>query len=148
MKKPLSIPPTYFYLSIIINTAIFFFIPKYNVIPFPINLSGIALLIAGLYLIAKPYYLFKRYGTPEDYSKSTCVVCESCYKYSRNPMYLGAFIFLIGLAVFLKNVIGFISPVIFFLFINFMFIPFEENKMKNEIGQEYLEYKNRVRRWV
>jgi protein-S-isoprenylcysteine O-methyltransferase Ste14 len=29
-----------------------------------------------------------------------------------------------------------------------MFIPYEEEKMEATFGEEYLEYKRRVRRWL
>ncbi len=40
------------------------------------------------------------------------------------------------------------SPIIFFGVINWMFIPYEEEKMQKELGQEYLDYKNKVRCWI
>lgn len=29
-----------------------------------------------------------------------------------------------------------------------MFIPYEEEKMENELGQKYLDYKNKVKCWI
>ena len=63
-------------------------------------------------------------------------------------MYLGGVLFLTGLALLLQNVMAFISPVLFFLIMNFMFIPYEEQKMLKEHGDPYRLYKNKVRRWI
>ena len=63
-------------------------------------------------------------------------------------MYLGSITFLFGLSFVLGNLISFISPIFFFAIINWMFIPYEEEKMKDEIGTEYLEYMKKVRRWI
>ena len=147
-QKIISIPPTYFGCCIIINIFLYFFIPKMNLIIFPMNLFGIFLMLFGFFLISSPYYLFKKYNTPEKYEKSTCVVETGLYKYSRNPMYLGGLFFLTGLSVLLGNIISFISPILFFIIMNWMFIPYEEEKMEKEVGQKYSDYKRKVRCWL
>jgi len=63
-------------------------------------------------------------------------------------MYLGFLIFLIGLSFALGNLISFISSILFFTIINWMFIPYEEEKMEDELGMEYLEYKKKIKRWI
>ncbi len=118
-----------------------------NLIKFPINLIGIFFLVLGFYLISKSYYLFKEYNTPENFNKSTHLVQTNLYKYSRNPMYLGAVVFFVGLSFILGNVISFVVPIFFFIIINFMFIPYEEDKMVNTFGDEYLSYKKKVKCW-
>ena len=147
-KKIISIPPNYFFACIFLNISFYFIFKEFNLIKFPFNLSGILLIILGFYLIAKSYYIFKKNNTPEKYLPVNCLVKESLYKYSRNPMYLGGVIALIGIVILISNIIAFILPFLFFLIINFMFIPYEEQKMIEEVGAEYLEYKNKVRRWV
>ena len=146
-KRIISIPPNYFYLCVIISILFYFFFPQMNLIDFPITLLGIPLIVFGLYLVIKSYYLFKKHSTSEKFEKSTCVVRMGLYRYSRNPMYLGGVVCLVGLSTFLGNMISFLSPILFFALMNWMFIPFEEEKMKRELGKEYLNYKNQARRW-
>ena len=119
-----------------------------NLIIFPMNLFGIPLMLLGFFLIMNAYYLFKKHHTPEKFEKSTCVVKTGLYKRSRNPMYLGGLFFLMGLSILSGNIISFISPILFFIIINWMFIPYEEEKMGKEIGKEYVDYKKKVRRWI
>ena len=102
----------------------------------------------GIYFIVKSSYSLKKQNTPDNFRISTAVVETGLYKYSRNPMYLGALIFLIGLSVLFGNLISFISPVLFFIIINWMFIPYEEEKMEKEMGEEYVEYKKTARCWL
>jgi len=146
-KKIISIPPTYFYLCVVLNIIFYFIFNEYNLIKFPINLIGILLLVPGFNMVANSYYIFKKYNTPEKYLPAKCLVKDGLYKYSRNPMYLGGIIILIGIAILISNIIAFFLPFLFFLIMNFMFIPFEEEKMHFEIGDEYIEYKKKVRRW-
>ncbi|MFA5075960.1 MAG: isoprenylcysteine carboxylmethyltransferase family protein [Patescibacteria group bacterium] len=147
MKKIVSIPPNYFYLSLIISVLFFYFIPSANLINFPYNSIGLILVIVGFYLIIRSWLLFRKHQTPESFADSTRLVIENLYRFSRNPMYLGGVISLLGLAIFLGNLISLLTPVVFFLVTNFMFIPYEEEKMIKTFGQEYLNYKNKTRRW-
>ena len=147
-NKIISIPPTFFYICFLINIATLFIPNLKKIIIFPVNLSGILIIILGTYLIMSPYYLFKKYNTPEKFKKSSSVIKNGLYKYSRNPMYLGMVIFLLGLSVLIGNVVGFITPIFLFTILNFMFIPYEEERMEKEQGKEYLNYKNKVGRWL
>ena len=146
-KKIISIPPTYFYILIIFNIVFYFIFKEFNMIKFPFNLSGVLLIIPGFYMVIKSYYIFKKNNTPERYLPVRCLVKESLYNYSRNPMYLGGVIRLIGITILISNTIAFILPFLFFMIMNFMFIPYEEQKMLEEVGEEYIEYKNKVSRW-
>jgi hypothetical protein len=60
------------------------------------------------------------------------------FQFSRNPMYLGGVIVQTGLAVCSGNIISFLAPLLFFVILNFIFIPFEEEKKGKELGEEYL----------
>lgn len=147
-KKIISLPPNYFFFCIILSAVLFFIFPEMNKIKSPYNLLGLILMGLGLYLVGKSWYLFKEKRTPESFEQSTYLVTEHLYKYSRHPMYLGGVVFLFGLSILLGNLYSFASPIIFFLFINYMFIPFEEEKNEKTFGQEFLDYKKRVRRWL
>ncbi len=148
MKKKISLPPNYFYFSIMLIIPFRYLIPGLNLIPILWNLSGLLVMAVGLYLIWKPYKQFMDHNTPENFGTSTCIVSDGLYRYSRNPMYVGGVIFLVGLAVLLQNVAGFISAIFFFLVMHYMFIPYEEEKMVRECGNEYSEYMKTVRRWI
>ena len=146
--KSLNIPPNYFYLAIIFSILIKFVFPQGNFIKFPYNLFGIIIMMGGLFFISWTYKLFQKYKTPEDFSKSKKVVTEGPYKFSRNPMYIGSILFLIGLSILLGNYITFICPIIFFIVIDKGFILFEEKKMEKELGKQYLNYKKKTRKWI
>jgi protein-S-isoprenylcysteine O-methyltransferase Ste14 len=148
MKKPFSIPPAYFLAALLTCIALRFLFPEYCIIPLPWNLLGLILVGLGLYLVIHPMKLFRRHNTPEKYQKSTVVVTTGPYGLSRNPMYLGGLLILLGFSTSLQNVISYSAAIVFFLVINGMFIPYEEDKMEIELGAEYLAYKARVRRWL
>ena len=147
-RKIISKPPNYFFVSIIGIAAFYFIFPSMNLIPMRWNFTGLILMIFGMYLIPASYQIFKKYKTPERYEKSTYLVTEGLYSYSRNPMYLGSVVFLLGMSVLIGNVISFVFPVLFFVIMDRMFIPYEEEKGEEEFGKKYLDYKKKVRKWI
>ncbi len=83
--------------------------------------------------------------SPEKASK---VVDTGIYAYSRNPMYLALLLVLLALASFLANIaVLFIIPVFIAYITRFQIIP-EERALTNNFGRDYLDYTNRVRRWI
>src|SRR3972149_6733721 len=109
MNKTISIPPTYFYACLILSIILKCIFPNFKIIFSPYNLVGLVLIVLGFYLVINPWYLFKKYGTPESFDESTALVEEGIYNYSRNPLYLGGVIILLGLFFILNNFISLIS---------------------------------------
>ena len=93
--------------------------------------------------------LFKRKNTTvKPYEKSSFLVLEGSFRFSRHPMYLGMVIGLLGVAVLLGSLIVFLALIAFLLTMHIIFIPFEEKALEETFGQEYLDYKKRVRCWL
>ena len=70
------------------------------------------------------------------------------YTFTRNPMYVGLTVVLLGLAALFASQAMILAPIIFLVVIDRMVIPREEQTMERLFGAEYLEYKGRVRRWL
>jgi protein-S-isoprenylcysteine O-methyltransferase Ste14 len=54
---------------------------------------------------------------------------------------------LLGLAILMGSLIGFIFPILLVIILLLFYIPVEEDKMEAIFSEEYLKYKNNVRRW-
>ncbi len=143
-----DIPPTYFFLGVVVAAVPHFLLPQFNIIPFPFNWLGLALVIVGVLLNLLATREFEKYNTPHTFSPTTALVTSGVYKFSRNPIYLGMILGLVGIAMLFQNPFSFLAPVLFFLIIEFRFITFEEEKMATEIGAAYNHYQQRVRRWI
>jgi len=146
--KIISIPPTYFYLTIIFIIICKFVFPGYIFVSSPYNFLGLIIISFGFFLEIWAWLLFKKHKTPENFSKSKKLVTEKIYKFTRNPMYLGMILMVVGLSFVLNNYISLIGPIVLFFVIHFMFIPFEEEKNLKTFGQKYLNYKKKVRKWL
>jgi len=76
------------------------------------------------------------------------LVIAGIYRFTRNPMYLGLTIASLGIAVFFGRPLMFLTPLFVFAITNWIFIPFEEAKMRRQFGAEFDAYTKRVRRWM
>ena len=80
--------------------------------------------------------------------RSSAVVTDGVYRVTRNPMYLGLVLILLGLAVFLASPWALMGPVAFGAFITRFQIRPEERVLAERFGAAYTEYCARVRRWL
>jgi len=112
---------------------------------------GSFMIISGLIIILSATILFKKYQTtitPLNPSNATKLITDGIYKFSRNPMYLGLLLMLLGTSIILNLTGGFFLIPLFILYLNlFQIIP-EENAMADLFENEFLEYKKNVRRWI
>ena len=109
------------------------------------------LLILGLYIIIRSSRLFAKAKTSLDPLrpfKSTSLITNDIYKYSRNPMYFGYLLIILGSSVYLGNVLSIIIIPLFIFTINFSQIIPEEEALKDLFGPSYDEYLSKVRRWI
>ena len=109
------------------------------------------LLILGFYIIIRSSRLFAQAKTnidPLKPFKSTSLITNDIYKYSRNPMYFGYLLIILGSSVYLGNVISIIIIPLFIFTINFLQIIPEEEALKDLYGPRYDEYFSKVRRWI
>lgn len=124
-------------------------IPVKIVVPRSYSDLGLVLMFVGLALMSWVSMLFRRPGTSFGSRGGTPVLLTSGpFRFSRNPMYLGKLIWVVGLAVLLGSLIVFLFPVLFFLFANLVIVPLEEKRMEHMLGEQFVEYKRRVRRWL
>ena len=69
------------------------------------------------------------------------------YAYTRNPMYLGHVIFLVGLALTLHSVLAALIAVASAVFFHAR-VRRDEKRLSERFGGPYAEYCARVKRWV
>ena len=135
--------------SIITAVILHYFFLVAIVIPFPYNLLGLLIIGLGVYLVLQFVLLLRSYNTTLDPGGNpSSLVTRRPYSYSRNPIYLGFLLIALGTATILSSLSAFIAPIIFFLVVNTIIIPFEENRLQKNFGIEYERYKGSVRRWL
>lgn len=143
------LPPVYFLGTVAASVGLHLLMPLAVLVPSPIHLAGAVLVVAGLGIALWAAGLFRSAGTPVvPFTQSTALVTGGIYRWTRNPMYLGMVIALVGLAVLLGT-LGAFLPIPFFAWqIRRKFVLPEEAFLEGIFGGRYLEYKARVRRWL
>jgi protein-S-isoprenylcysteine O-methyltransferase Ste14 len=135
--------------SIITAVVLHYFFPVTILIPFPYNLVGLLMVGLGMYLAFLSVRLLISHNTTFEAGGNPSSLVTKCpYNYSRNPIYLGLLLIALGTATILSSLSGFIAPILFFLVVNTIIIPFEENRLQKNFGIEYERYKESVRRWL
>jgi protein-S-isoprenylcysteine O-methyltransferase Ste14 len=75
------------------------------------------------------------------------LVLTGPYRFSRNPMYLGDLLILMGWALYVSNAVALAAPLLFVLYMDLFQIPAEERALSDTFGERYTEFRTRVRRW-
>jgi protein-S-isoprenylcysteine O-methyltransferase Ste14 len=111
---------------------------------------GIALVVLGVILPLWAVALFRREGTEVNPTSATNrkLVTTGPFRLTRNPMYLGLTLVALGVAIWVGAWPMFAAPIAVFVTSNWVHIPFEEAKMRNQFSDEFDAYARRVRRWL
>ncbi|WP_371372327.1 isoprenylcysteine carboxylmethyltransferase family protein [Thalassotalea aquiviva] len=94
------------------------------------------------------FRLAKTTVNPLQPDQASTLVVSGVFRYSRNPMYLALVFFLIAFALYLSSLWASLGIVGFILYINVFQIKPEERILTARFGQAYLDYCDRVRRWI
>jgi len=114
-------------------------------------LTSVSLALIGAAISISGVVSFKRARTtvnPMKPGSASSLVVSGIYKVTRNPMYLGFLIALLGWAVFLCNALAVAFIPAFVLYMNRFQIGPEERALASLFAHEYPAYNARVRRWV
>ena len=109
-----------------------------------IVLLGFSVEVAAILSLSKA----KTTADPTHPKNASSLVTTGMYRFTRNPIYLGDFLILIGWAVYLSNLAALVVTPLFILYINRFQIRPEETAMLELFGDQFAEFKSRVRRWI
>jgi protein-S-isoprenylcysteine O-methyltransferase Ste14 len=120
--------------------------------PFPGHqVLAVAAVIAGALISAAGVVQFRRARTtvnPMNPGASSSLVVAGIYRWTRNPMYLGFLLALIGVASWLASPPALLVLLPFVLYMNrFQIVP-EERALAARFAGSFDEYRRCVRRWL
>ena len=139
----------YFLTLLVLSLLLNFIFPVPAFLSPPFTYFGFLITGFGFVLALWSRSLFLRNSTTLQLSKEpTSLVTSGPFRLSRNPIYLGMVVILLGVAVLLGTLVTLAFPVIFVTLIEFFIIPREEQNLENLFGEPYREYKKSVRRWI
>ncbi|MEK7727910.1 MAG: isoprenylcysteine carboxylmethyltransferase family protein [candidate division KSB1 bacterium] len=105
------------------------------------------LLGVGVYLWCVKDFITKGRGTPAPYDPPKQLVVHGLYRYSRNPMYLGVLLILLGeAALFYSTTLLFYAAIVFAGF-HLRVLFYEEPTLQRLFGESFQQYRALVPRW-
>lgn len=105
----------------------------------------------GLWVCVAGVVAFRQSSTtvdPRTPGAASSLVVSGIYRYTRNPMYLGFLLVLLGLAFYLGKLSALAFLPVFVAYLNELQIKPEERALRARFGREFDAYTERVRRWL
>ncbi len=142
-------PPRIAMLLVAIASLVHLASPTLATILYAQPYVGVGLGSVGFGIMMWGWWLFREYSVAICPTATTSqLITSRIYRLTRNPMYLGMTMMLLGIALFLGSAPYYVAAVVFFSVINAVFCPYEETKLVKLFGEEYLRYQGKVRRWL
>jgi protein-S-isoprenylcysteine O-methyltransferase Ste14 len=115
----------------------------------PITVLGCLLLTVGFLLrVWATFHFYERRMRVIFLEPQNSLITTGPYRFSRNPLYLGGNLFIfLGAVLVLGSPSGIVLTALNLLLVDLM-IRREERQLAQKFGDEWVGYKNRVRRWL
>lgn len=111
--------------------------------------TGGAIMLGALGLIGwSAFWFWRKKTTIEPHHTPTTLIVEGPYRLSRNPIYLGLLLLLVGYVLRLGALSPVLLPILFFWVLTRRFIEPEEEGLRRLFGAEAEKYLSRTRRWL
>ncbi|WP_352295801.1 isoprenylcysteine carboxylmethyltransferase family protein [Pseudoalteromonas sp. 20-MNA-CIBAN-0454] len=105
---------------------------------------GCVFCIAGLV----SFRLANTTVNPSKPEQATNLVTSGVYRFSRNPMYVGFVFILLGWGIWLSSLWALLCVAGFIAYLTLFQITPEERALTQLFGEDYIQYKNKVKRWL
>jgi protein-S-isoprenylcysteine O-methyltransferase Ste14 len=140
---------TYLLVAILLSIALHFLIPFLYVVPSPWNLIGLIPMIFGVWINISADQAFKKVKTTvKPFEESNTLIQDAVFRLSRNPMYLGFVSVVLGISILLKSLSPYAVVLAFAIFMDLVFIRVEERMLGEKFGEQWEQYRSRVRKWI
>jgi protein-S-isoprenylcysteine O-methyltransferase Ste14 len=147
--KPRLYPLVWLLIALLAMFLLDHWLPITWLLPAPFHWLGLIVLLPGIIILLQSGASFLKAKTGLlPFSEATTLVTGGMYRFSRNPMYLGMVLFLLGVALCLGSLSALIPVAVYAWIIDRQFIRNEEIFLTGIFGDEFREYMKRVRRWI
>lgn len=124
-------------------------LPGAEALPATACVAGAMAMVTGLGLLVAARLQFAKAKTNVlTFDEPGRLVTAGVFRVSRNPMYLGFSLVLLGLALVLRSVPALCTAAGFVLITDRWYIAFEERWLHAKFGDAYKAYASRTRRWL
>lgn len=144
------IPPVIFLAALIVAAILQWLIPIRIPLPDAWRWTvGLLLFVLPFAVVPSLFAAFHRAGSEYDVRfVPKGLVTSGAFRYSRNPGYVAALVSCVGLAVLFANPWVIVCLIPATVLVHYRVVLREEAILERAFGAEYLQYKQRVRRWL
>jgi protein-S-isoprenylcysteine O-methyltransferase Ste14 len=147
------LPPALYLLLALASTAVGLLVPVAGPVGgaggWVLRLAGLILLVGGLAVTVLGSRRFATVGTNiNTFRDPDLLVTDGLFGLTRNPMYLGFLVSLVGVAGAVGSLSALFGPLLFAGAAQWWYIPFEEQRMEAQFGPAYDHYRRHVGRWI
>ena len=147
--SPMIHPPVVALMFIVIAYFLGRFVPLSFSTPSVLRYLGLALTFAGFLLGIGALIEFRKARTTLDpHGSAKQLVTSGIYRFTRNPIYLGFLLMVIGLPLNSGLYWGIILAPFYIFMMDRLIIQHEEVYLERKFGNAYTGYTSRVRRWL
>lgn len=142
-------PPLIYFGTLAVGLITNFFAPI-TFLPGGINVTlGELCIVLGLGIAFSAFITMHRAGTPPDPGEPVrALVVGGPFRFTRNPIYIALALIYLGVTCIFNTLIALALLPIALATIHIGVIRREEKYLEIKFGDEYLQYKERVRRWI
>ena len=140
----LVVLPLVFFIIWFLDSSIFNFstiLNNYIPLILRVVLFGLLTIIALIIIYISHQTLFHSHEPPDH------LIMTGIFQYIRNPMYSGILLLYIAMVCLSISLLGILVLILSYLVFNKM-VNFEENILESDFGEEYLNYKQSVPKWI
>ena len=111
-------------------------------------LANLLFVISGVIMVTTTRLMLRKKTDPRADRPTTTIVTEGFFRYTRNPLYLSLMLIYSGISIYANSLwLVFLLPVLLIALERGVVVR-EEEYLEGKFGDEYLQYKNKVRRWI
>jgi len=146
----IALPPLIYLVPFVLGVLLHF----WRAVPIATNFNvglvvGWPLIVLAIVLMVWALQTFKKTGEDKNVRTAThSIVTSGPFALTRNPMYLAMVILYFGLAIIINTLWPFLFLPIVLIVMYYGVILREEKYLENKFGEEYIDYKKRIRRWI
>jgi protein-S-isoprenylcysteine O-methyltransferase Ste14 len=147
--SPMVHPPVVALMFIVSAYFLGRFVPIPYVAPVAVQYFGLFLTFVGFLLGVGAFIEFRRARTTLDpHGSVKQVVTSGVYRFTRNPIYLGFLLMVVGLPLNSGLFWGIIMAPLYMMTMTRLVIEREEAYLEKKFKEQYASYRSRVRRWL
>jgi protein-S-isoprenylcysteine O-methyltransferase Ste14 len=147
--SPIVHPPVVTLAFLLIAYALGRFVTIPLTVPAMLRYIGLALASVGFLFGVGAFIEFVKARTTLDpHSAAKHLVTSGIYRFTRNPIYLGFLLVVIGLPLYFGLYWGIVLAPLYVFLMNRLIIQHEEAYLERKFGKTYTDYTSQVRRWL